>query len=531
LRDSNSSSSTDRPIFAATLLLLVLASCAWPVHADDNTCVFLSQANFRSIQDASTQIILSRPIPATESEPAHCLASGYVEPNIGIQLRLPAAWNGKLLKLGCAGHCGMAGDDYLPMKCAAGLRKGYACLTSDMGHSGLILDGMWGQGNLQAKVDWGYRATHVATVAAKEIVRHYYGSAAKKSYFVGCSTGGRQGLQEAQRFPWDFDGIVAGAPPVKLSNIYMTLAWGMRSTHDANGKPLLSTANLQLLHQAAVRKCDLDDGVKDGVISDPFRCGFDPAELACSKDHSEGCLAPSQVEAAKKVYAGPATSSGQALTLGGPMIGSEFDGWQTFVGAGDAPPTYDQLTRDGLRYLFFATDPGANWQPSDFDFDRDYQRLDLLQSLYASNDVDLRRFKKAGGKLLVFHGLADEAVIARDSVEYYETVERVMGGRAETQDFFRLFLLPGVGHCSGGPGADTVDYLSAIEDWVESNRPPERLIASRMKTFDRARPFWTHVEGDIEFTRPLHPYPSKALFKGKGDWKDAANFKRVPAAP
>lgn len=510
-----------------TLVLLFLGSWSLPAHAAEVRCDSLRSVDFLTIQDAPTQITSSEVVQETASEPTHCIARGYVAPNIGITIRLPSSWNGKLLKLGCAGHCGVAGDEYLPMKCAAGLRKGYACITSDMGHSGWILDGLWGNNNLQAKVDWGFRSTHAATIAAKEIVRYYYGSEPQRSYFVGCSTGGRQGLQEAQRFPWDFDGIVAGAPPINLSTIYMTLAWGMRATRDSNGKPTLDAGDLKRLNDLAVHKCDLDDSVRDGIISDPFRCAFDPSELACAGYHEEGCFSPSQVEAARKVYAGPTTSTGEPLTLGGPMVGSELGGWQTFLGTHDQLPAYDKLTREGLRYLFFATDPGAGWKVTDFDFDRDYKRMDVMQSLYSSSDVDLRRFKRAGGKLLIFHGLADDAVLPRDTVEYYETVERVMGGREETQSFFRLFLLPGVGHCGGGSGADNVDYLSAIEEWVEHNKSPERLIAARMKSSAWAYPSWAQVEGEVDFTRPLYPYPSKTRYKGSGDRKDASNFVRV----
>jgi hypothetical protein len=192
------------------------------------------------------------------------------------------------------------------------LRKGYACIVSDMGHKGY---------NLQAKVDWGFRATHVAALAGKAIAEHYYQDAPKKSYFMGCSTGGRQALQEAQRFPWDFDGIIAGAPPVNLSTLYVTSAWGILATHDSNGKPLLGKADLKLVSDAAVAKCDLDDGVKDGIISDPRHCGFDPAELTCKAKQTGGCLTPAQVEAVKKVYAGPMTSGGVKLSPGGANAG------------------------------------------------------------------------------------------------------------------------------------------------------------------------------------------------------------------
>jgi feruloyl esterase len=380
-------------------------------------------------------------------------------------------------------------------------------------------------------MDWGFRATHVVALAGKGLAAHFYREPPRKSYFMGCSTGGRQALQAAQRFPWDFDGIVAGAPPIDLSMIYMTFAWAHRAALDPRGKPLLGKPELKLLTDAALARCDLDDGAKDGVIGDPWQCSFDPAELTCPAGKNRDCLTAAQVSAAKSIYTGPQTSQGKRLSTGGPVVGSEFGregsdfGWASFFGPVGDFGGYAQMSDGAFRYLFFVPEPGPMWKLGDLNFDRDYQRFGVMESLYSAGNPDLRRFKAAGGKLLIYHGLNDNAVPPSSVVDYYETVERTMGGRKETQDFLRLFLLPGVGHCAGGAGAGTVDYLSALETWVEESKAPDRLIASSLKDGDPWHPPLFPLPQDrIQFTRPVFPYPMRAQYDGHGDRNDATSF-------
>lgn len=501
-------------------------------------CKALESADFSGIPDAPSQVTAANPVAAKEGLPAHCRVDGYVSPQVGFELELPVAnWNEKFIEIGCGGHCGVIALDGRT-GCEVPLRKGYACIVSDMGHKGTGADGLWGLGNLQAKMDYGFRATHVAAVAGKAIAEHYYQDAPRRSYYMGCSTGGRQALQEAQRFPWDFDGIVAGAPPVNWSTLYMTYAWNIRVTHGAGGKPLLSKADLKLVTDAAIAKCDLDDGLRDGIISDPRHCGFDPAELICRANRTSGCLTLAQVEAVKKVYAGPMTSTGVKLSLGGPMPGSEYGDWNdtwggnwsaAYVGFNGKPAVEEPLVTEGLRYLMFLPEPGSAWKLSDFDFDRDYKRFGVMESLYDSSNPDLRKFKATGGKLLAYQGTNDAGVLPQIIEDYYETVERIMGGREATQSFFRLFVLPGVEHCWGGEGADTVDFLGAIEAWVEEGKAPDRLIAAHLKKqseklamFDV--PDFPLDPANIKFTRPVYPYPTKARYQGRGDPNDAASF-------
>jgi Tannase and feruloyl esterase len=491
-------------------------------------CAALARVDFSDIVDAPTQVTSADPIAPKDGVPAYCEVKGYVAPSVEIHVALPVSWNGKLIELGSVGEIN---ND----ACYSVLRKGYACVTSDMG----MRTDLSFYNNLQAKVDNGFRAAHVVALAGKAFTEKYYSQRLQKSYFGGCSVGGRQALVEAQRFPWDFDGIIAGAPPVNQTMIYTNLAWASRAIHDGEGHALLRIRDLQLLKGAAVAKCDLDDGVKDGVIGNPLHCSFDPTDLLCKKDEARDCLTPEQVAAAKKIYSGPVTTGGMKLLPGGPLPGSEqanvdwgFAGWDDVYG-----DRMVSTVTSGFRYLFFMPEPGPTWTLKDFDFDRDYKRLALVEALYDSGDPDLRKFKAAGGKMIVYQGLNDPAVLPRSTIDYYETVERTMNGREATQSFFRLFVLPGMDHCGFGDGAYAVDWLSALESWVEKGQAPDKLISSHVRLDDLRFPddFATlerRIEfpldpAMIQFTRPVYPYPTRAKYKGSGNSNDAANFVPV----
>jgi feruloyl esterase len=468
--------------------------------------------------------------------PAFCVVTGYVWPQVGITLILPEQWNGKFIERGCGSHCGgLPQGEEVPLVFGEDLRKGYASIASDMGHRGSGADALWASNNLQAKLDFGIRATHVTALAGKAIVERYYHRQPTRSYFIGTSTGGRQGLQAAQRFPWDFDGIVAVAP-VDPASFYLNLAWGIRVLHDRAGHPLLTLGDLKRLTDAAVAKCDLDDGVKDGVIGDPASCAFDPEELTCSASQTHDCLSAVQVVAVKKVYVGPMSRQGAKLSLGGPLVGSEFgegdrvlgNGWFGMLGL-DPGHQYEKIVTGAFQHLLLDPEPGPSWKLADLDFDRDSRRVATMMALYDRSNPDLRAFKRRGGKLLVFQGLSDKNVVPENTIDYYETVERTMGGRSETQDFFRLFLLSGVGHAEGGPGADMVDYETALSDWVEDRNVPERLIAAHLKTYESKQPVYFPLNpSQVQFTRPLYPYPARPKYSGHGDPNDAQNFQPVP---
>jgi Tannase and feruloyl esterase len=391
-------------------------------------CNALQNKDFSEIPDAPTQITEVIVVKASDVIPEYCKVTAYVAPQVGIKLGLPVAWNGKFIEMGCAGHCGTLNDARLSgffEGCGPALRKGYACIITDMGHKGTVFDTVWAYDNLEGVIDWGYRATHVTALAGKAITQAYYQKPPVHSYFSGISTGGRQALQAAQRFPYDFDGIIAGAPPVRLADIYVTLAWGQRVSRDASGKPILSIADLKLLTNGALARCDLDDGVQDGIISSPFKCPFHASDLACRSGQTAVCLPPEKVKAAEQIYEGPVDSHGMSLFGADPLPGSELGGdapWNkesggnwgvSYVGTDKAPAAYSSLAQEGLRFLFFSPPLPKSCTIRDFDFDKDYKRLDVTQSLYDSSNPDRTRFKSAGGRMLIYQGLNDAVVVAR----------------------------------------------------------------------------------------------------------------------
>lgn len=490
-------------------------------------CKALEVVDFTGVLDAPAQVTSAKFVEAHGDVPAYCQAIGVVKPSVGFLLRLPTShWNGKFYEHGCGGFCGsinLTGEASIAF--AGPLRRGYAYLTFDGGHTGGIFSSEWAYNNLQAQIDFGFRGAHVAALAGKAVIAHFYGKPPAKSYFAGCSTGGQQGLSEAQRFPWDFDGIIAGAPSPTFSGPMMNYVWA--------GKHLsgvVTQSDLAMLHEKVLQQCDLDDGVSDGVVSDPRHCRVNPAKLLCKSGQTTNCLSGAKVDAIEKVYAGPTTSTGEKIYTGGPLPGSELNwinddpccAYVNSQGIPDGAPTY-------FQYAGFMPAPGPSWKIQDFDFDRDYKRLRTSESLFgAADNPDLRKFKAAGGKLLMYQGLQDESDIPADAIDYYETTEKTMGGRASTQDFFRLFVIPGMNHCSGGPGPYAVDYLAYLEPWVEQGRAPDMMLGAHVKNKNWLEAYILSFPLDsstpITFTRPIYPYPTLARYAGQGNPNDAVNW-------
>jgi feruloyl esterase len=482
-------------------------------------CNEIRKADFSGIKEAPTQIISTEYSERSGDKIAHCVVEGYVTPQVGFKIFLPDfGWNGKFIQIGSGGHGGVIFDS----GCAAALQRGYACLVSDLGHKGMGLDTEWARGNLQARMDWGFRATHVATVAAKAIIQYYYGRLPSHSYFSGCSTGGRQALQEAQKFPWDYDGIIAGAPPIRLSDLYVTFAWGALANRDASGRMLLDRRDLDLLTKAALAKCDMDDGLRDGLIAQPQQCSFRPSELVCSEQRTSQCLTPAQIAAAEKIYSGPLDEEGKSLYGGGALPGSERQ-WERYYldNISGELPYFFNLTGGGFRMLFSDPQLPVDWKLKSFDFEKDFKMLDVMQSIYDSSNPDLTRFMNAGGKLIMFIGLNDVSM-PNAVIDYYRKVGKISGSK--TNSFARLFLLPGVDHCGGGPGAGSVDYLTYLEDWVERQVPPSRLFAVHPGVGSRTGTGESVANG---FSRPVFPYPTYPKYDGKGDPSKSESF--VPA--
>ena len=484
------------------------------------TCAAMMQADVAHLPEAPTQVTSVRSIPAKDGSPVLCEVNGTIAPNVGFTLQLPeSGWNGKYFQSGCGNWCGVRLSSYYAKACEKVLQRGYACMMTDAGHVARpedvgLTDGQWAQDNLQAELDWGGRASHVASVAGKALTRDFYRNAPVRAYFMGCSYGGHQAMVLAQRFPWDFDGIIGGGVPNNNGLLMQQNLWATRYAYDAHLKPIFSPADLQLLHTAALAKCDMDDGLKDGLIGNPRACRVDPAALACPPGRAAGCLSAHAVDVAAKMYSGPTDSRGTKLAAGGWEPGTELFWDKVYspdgVGLVALAPNY-------FRYMGRLPDLGPGWSPKDYDFDSDYRRNDVMETLYAAQNPDLRRFKAAGGKFINYSGWSDMGTVPAQAIDYYETVERVMGGQAATQDFFRMFMIPGALHCRGGDGAQDIDFLPYLEAWVEQGKAPSEMIGSHKDE-----------SGAVTFTRPTYPYPLMARYRGTGNPNSAASFRPVP---
>ncbi|NKB43129.1 MAG: tannase/feruloyl esterase family alpha/beta hydrolase [Alphaproteobacteria bacterium] len=515
-----------RLTLAAVALVLVATSGAGDVEAaSEAQCQALQSQDFSNVIDASTHIMATHTIAAADDVPAYCQVKGYVSSSVEFELRLPLEnWNGKFLKRGCGGFCGAV----FIAACNNHVKDGYACIASDMGHTSTALDAKWAYNDLQAEIDFGYRATHVVTVAGKAITEAFYSNAPQRSYYMGCSTGGRQGLVEAQRFPYDFDGIVAGAPVIDETGAGMELLWTLVANRDEDGKQILPSSKVPMIHQAVIAKCDMNDGLEDGLIGDARDCDFEPAELQCLGRDRDNCLTTAQVETVNKMYDGPVNSDGMALYTGGVQRGSELNWIGNYISEDGGLSVYEKFMGDMFRYLNFMPDPGPSWQQTDFDFDEDYKRLGLMEHIYTGSNPDLRKYKARGGKILTYQGWRDQSVVPLNIIDYYETVTKTMGGQDATQDFYRLFMIPGMNHCSGGAGAYAIDYLAHMEDWVENGNAPDVLIGVHPNVrVDSAGTDLPLGADKVDFSRPAFPYPAKAQYDGSGDPSLASSFVRV----
>ena len=495
-----------------------------------------NQARFAQIFEAHTSILSATILPAHRDIPETCRVEGVVAPTVGILLYLPTEhWNGKFMMVGCGGACGA----FLPFRVEPPLVRGYAVVTTDMGHKGGPGDFAFAYQNLLGAVDFGWRATHVAAVAAKEIIPAFYTRPASRNYFMGCSTGGRQGLMEAQQFPTDFEGIIAGAPPLdEIGDSVYHLNWIERANVGADGQPILAPSKLPLIHAAVLAACDAEDGLKDGVLQDPRRCGWDPGALACRAGADPStCLSAAEVAVVRKVYSGAVNSKGEALYYGMPR-GSE-DQWPMLLETG-TPPGAGMIGESVMRYAAYFDFPGAKYSIMDFDYDRDPPRLEMMNRLYNVLNPDLRKLKAAGGKLISFHGWNDNNIPGGASVDYYEAVMRSMGGESATRAFYRLFMLPSVGHCQYGAGGGEVDWISALENWVEHGTAPDSVLAYHM----RQEPYrlipgepWAEMArhpldpATYDRDRPVYAYPDVARWSGKGNPDQASSWIKAPRVP
>ena len=487
-------------------VVFLLCCAATGLHAEDSSgdCAALLRQSFANLPDSPTTISSARHVPASADLPAHCQVQGFVAPAVNFEVRLPDHWNGKFLHQGCGGLCGTV----QPATCDDALARNYAVAVTDMGHQGKPWQSAWAYNDLPAEIDFAYRATHVVTVAARAIISSHYGRPASRAYFRGCSTGGRQGLVSAQRFPGDFDGIIAGAPVLDETGVAaLHLMWSGQANLDAQGQPLLRPVHVELLRTAVLQACDAKDGKRDGILDDPRRCTFDPVALACPGDvTSENCLTAGQQSAVRKLYEGARNSRGELLFAGGLSRGSEYEWVPNFVGR-DGPAVFDPAgpISELYRYLIFMPDPGPDAQAAVFNFDADPPRLALMETLYTAQNPDLSAFRARGGKLILYHGWDDAEIPPALMLRYFERVQRTMGGAKAAGAFARLFMLPGVAHCRRGPGADTADWLTYLERWVEQGKAPDAVDTFHL----------TMEQDYLGLPRPRFPLPATGFDRVK----------------
>jgi pimeloyl-ACP methyl ester carboxylesterase len=474
--------------------------------------------------------------PGTTAGPllvAHCRFSGKMAErvgqdgkpyHIGFELRLPAAWNGRLLYQGGGGNDGVVRPAVGPQAAPGyALNRGFAVVTTDAGHQGPTADFGF---DMQARLDNAYAAHDRVAVTAKDLVNRFYRKPAERSYFIGCSGGGRQGMMFTQRFPHHFDGVIAMAPAMRVSSgATIAAAWDTQALQSiapagSDGKPVLSRAlspgDLTLLRDGILKACDADDGLADGLVSNPAACKFDVKALQCSGAKTDSCLSAPQVGALQKMMAGPRNSAGQPLYFSWPWdpgIGHPANDWRAWR-LGTSPTAVANsrhvfLMQDALQG-YFVTPPDRSLSIYAFDFDRDPARMAAHSWIFDTGaDVQLQGFKARGGKLLFAHGLADGIFSPHELIDYVQRLRAHHGPAAD--DLARLFLIPGMGHCQGGAATDSWDGLGALVNWVEKGQAPQRIIAQGTAVFPNR-------------TRPLCAHPQVAYYNGSGDPEKAENF-------
>ncbi len=498
----------------ATLLVMVVFSAAPAMGA---SCESLS-----GLELPDTMITLAREVapgefslpdggwqgrgglPAAFKDlPGFCRISATLKPtrdsDIKIEVWMPVSgWNGKFQAVG---NGGWSGNIAYPAMSEA-LRRGYATGSTDTGHAGPSAS--FALRHPEKLIDFAYRSEHEMTVKAKAIIAAFYGHGPRLSYWVGCSSGGRQGLKEAQKFPNDYDGIVAGAPANNWTHLMASALWvGQATLKDVAS--YIPPSKYPVIHRAVLDACDALDGVQDGVIENPMRCRFDPKVLECKGEDAPTCLTAPQVEAARKIYGGAKhPRTGQEI-YPGLEPGSEL-GWAPMAGG----PKPFAISEDHFKYVVFS-DP--NWDFRFFNFDSGVEITDKLDGgTINATDPDLRKFESHGGKLIQYHGWNDPLIAPRNSINYYNAVVKRMGGAAKTADWFRLFMVPGMNHCRGGDGPNSFDTVSVIEQWVEKGKAPTQIIASHS------------TDGKVDRTRLLCPFPQVAKYTGTGNPDEAAHF-------
>ena len=499
-----------RILMAGASILLLATPAAEPMLYAGTSCAALAALALPGATITLAQAVDAGPFTPPRADgdagnarvlPAFCRVGATLKPtadsDITIEVWMPASgWNGKYQAVGNGAFNGSIA--YAAMMTA--LARGYATSSTDTGHTGN--NARFAPGHPEKVIDFGWRAVHEMTLASKTILAAYYDAAPKWSYWNGCSAGGRQAMVEAQRFPADFDGIIAGAPGLDWTG-RAAQAVRVLKVLEKNETARLSPAQTQLLHRAALDACDALDGVKDGLIADPARCRIDPSVLRCHGEAERGCLSAAQIETARLIYSpmiNPATQREIAGLAPGSELGWTETGWTASARATGV---------DQFRFMVF-NDPA--WDAQRFGGDADVARAEASDHGTINALVpDLRPFFDRGGKLIQYHGWSDPQISPFNSTQYYTRVREALGSAA-IEPAYRLFMAPGMGHCAGGEGPNTFDMVGALERWVEQGRAPDQIMAVHS------------TNGRVDRTRPLCPYPQIAAYNGTGSVDEASSF-------
>jgi feruloyl esterase len=507
--------------------IFLFGAMAAHAHAHADPC-----ADLKSLHPQNTTLTASELVPEAadggingappQTVPEHCKVTGTIAPSIEFELWLPVKnWNGNWQAVGTGGFGGTINT----MSMAVALRAGYATAANNSGHH--QDDVSWMSSRQRVRL-WGHESIHLMVPPVETLIQRFYGKPHQKAYFSGCSTGGDQAMEEAQYYPEDFDGIVAISPGMAYSHLMLSFLWSKKVSEQYPDSKL-SAAKLQLLHRTALAHCDKLNGVEDGLLEDPRDCDFDVATLKCPGPDGPDCLTAHQIETVRQLMAGPHNPRTGAEIYPGFYFGSEASpeyadtadlnrfGWTLIQG-----PLADRYAIPLLATMVFAD---SHWDPTRFDFDTGVRQVDAaLEGVITAMDPDLRPYARHGGKLIMIQGWSDPLNPPTLPIEYWEKVNKVFasaaGGRKAVEDFYRLFMAPGMGHCALGPGPNEFDAVAALDRWVTTHEPPTHLIATKhLKDDPRAA---------VLMTRPLCSYPAHAVWDAKGDPHSAQSFTCVP---
>jgi len=522
------------PNWLLILLTTILAACNAgqdsPPNQDNSTVQTAPACSVDSIPSLPDVTITS---VTQEAAPApHCKVAGVIGTEIRFELLLPDNWNGKFAMGGGGGFVGLVINS--AQLYFGAVQSGYATVGTDTGHQGNPFDGSWALNNTERVSNFGHVAVHRTAVAAKELTKGYYGKDIDRSYFTGCSTGGRQALMEAQRYPEDFDGIVSGAPPLNLTAV-MGAAM-TQVTHAMYPDPsdlqaaVIGPEEQELIASKVFGMCDALDGLEDGILNDPRQCEFDIKSLACEEDNTQGCLTGEQVRAAQVIYDGPKDKYG-SLSPGYPF-GGERDpsGWSRWLTGGlkygaqgifqegvesenAAPSIPSTGFAFGPGFMKFLVYNDPDWNYAEYNWDTFREDTELAAATLNATNPDLSSFRESGGKLLIYNGWVDMAITALGTIDYFESV---LDHDATASEDTRLFLMPGLSHCTGGPGPSVVNYLDVMDEWATTGKAPDELPV-----------YWLDEERQLAGSRLLCAYPQVAKYYGQGDPRDASSFSCV----